>query len=70
MMVLDQDLPSALRLAMARAFAGTTVHDLRPCFPPTVDVGTGIDRIGEHRVKRCVSWQFPNHLALDRVMRK
>ena len=70
MMVLDQHFPSALRLAMTRGLPGTTFHHLGPCFSFAVGVGAGIDWIGEHRVKRCVSGQFPNHLTCAQFMRK
>ena len=70
MMVFDQHLPSALRLAMTDRLAGTTFHQLGPRFSFAVYVGTGIDGISEHRVKRCVSGQFPNHLPFARLTRK
>jgi len=70
MVVLDQPLPFALRLAMTRRFAATTFPPLGSCFSFAVYVGAGIDRINEHRVKRCVSGQFPNHLPFAKPMRK
>ena len=70
MVVLDQPLPFALRLAMTRRFAATTFPPLGSCFSFAVAVGAGIDRMGEHRVKRGVSGQFPNHLRFAKPMRK
>src|SRR6202162_4055997 len=62
MMVLDQNLPSALRLAMTHRLAPTAFHQLGPCLRFAVAVSARIYRIGKHRVKRRVSGQFPNHL--------